>query len=68
MVITLNPSVNVSFLTDTTAQYNFMIYVSKQIDAIEIISMDEITSYQTISDLNLGIGKIYQITQEVEVQ
>jgi len=68
MIITLNPSVNILFLTTTSAQYDFIIYVSKQIDTIEIISMDEVTSYQTISNLNFEIGKIYQITQKVEVQ
>ena len=68
MIIELNPSVNITYLTDTSAQYDFTIYVSKAIDTLEIISMDEITSYQTISNLNLEVGKIYQITQEVEVQ
>lgn len=67
MIITLNPNENINFITDTKAEYDFIIYVSKEVDTIEIISMDENTSYQTISDLNLEIGKVYQITQEVEI-
>lgn len=68
MVIALNPSTQINALTDTTYQYNFILYVSKAINNLEIISNDELTSYQTIDNLTLEVGKTYNILQNVEVQ
>lgn len=68
MVIALNPSAQINALTDTTYQYNFILYVSKAISNLEIISNDELTSYQTIDNLTLEVGKTYNILQNVEIQ
>jgi hypothetical protein len=67
IIIELNPAVQVTLINDTQATYSFNIYVQKEIDNIQIISQDENTVYQTISGLNLTIGKTYNITQDVEV-
>jgi hypothetical protein len=68
MIIKLNPTVQIGALTDTVYQYNFILYVSKPINNLEIISNDELTSYQTIDNLTLEVGKTYNILQEVEIQ
>lgn len=68
MIITLNPSVQITSLTDTIYQYNFVLYVSKEINNLQIISNDELTIYQTIDTLNLEVGKTYNILQKVEIQ
>ena len=39
----------------------------KNISKIEIISNDELTTYQTINNLNLENNKYYIITQDVYV-
>lgn len=57
----------ITLLTDTIAQYVFNIYVKKEINNIQIISFDENTVYQTINNFNLTVGKVYNITQNVEV-
>jgi hypothetical protein len=66
-IIKLNPIAQITILTDTKARYSFSIYVQKEIDNIQIISFDENTVYQTINNLNLTVGKTYNITQDVEV-
>lgn len=71
---------NTSFIQtiDTTTQVeivnnmaiiDFTIYVptDKNITNIQIISNDEITIYQEITNLSLENGKFYQLTQMVEV-
>ena len=71
---------NTSFIQtiDTTTQIeivnnmaiiDFTIYVptDKNITNIQIISNDEITIYQEITNLSLENGKFYQLTQIVEV-
>lgn len=68
MILALTPSVQIIALSDTTYQYNFILSVSKNIDSLEIISNDELTSYQTIDNLTLEVGKTYNILQEVEIQ
>jgi len=68
MIIKLNPNVQIGALTDTVYQYNFILYVSKAINNLEIISNDELTSYQTIDNLTLEVGKTYNILQGVEIQ
>lgn len=57
----------IEIITDTTAMYDFAIYVDKKINSIEIISNDEAISYQVIDVTNLDVGKIYNIIQMVEV-
>lgn len=50
--------------------YTIYLYVpvGENIQKIEIISEDEITTYQTISNLNLESNKYYVITQDVHVE
>lgn len=50
--------------------YTIYLYVpvGENIQKIEIISEDEITTYQTISNLNLENNKYYVITQDVHVE
>ena len=68
MIIKLNPKVQIGALTATVYQYNFILYVRKAINNLEIISNDELTSYQTIDNLTLEVGKTYNILQGVEIQ
>lgn len=46
--------------------YTFVVYISKPINNIEIISNDEATTYQIITG-TFEVGKYYQITQEVTI-
>lgn len=46
--------------------YNFVVYVKKAINNINILSNDKITVYATLN-LVLEVGKNYEITQNVEV-
>lgn len=55
------------FISSGIAMYLFTIYVPKEITDIEIISNDEITSYQTITG-SFEIGKYYSLTQNVRVE
>ena len=50
--------------------YQIVVYVpsSKNIQSIEIISNDENTVYQRITNLNLTKGKYYVITQDVYIE
>ena len=68
MILALTPSVQIIPLTDTSYQYNFVLSVSKPISYLEIVSNDELTSYQTINNLILDVGKTYNILQEVKIQ
>lgn len=54
-------------ITNGVATYTISIYVPKGITNIEIISNDEITTYQTIVG-TFGIGKYYTLTQDVRVE
>ena len=49
--------------------YSFNVYVplDKNILSIELMSQDEQTVFQTINNLNLTNGKLYQLTQDVYV-
>ena len=66
-LITVLSSSQISMLNETKAKYIFVVFVQKEISNIQIISFDENTVYQTINDLDLAIGKTYNITQDVEV-
>ena len=66
-IITLNSSVQIKMMSNTVAKYKFSIFVSKEIENMQIISHDEMTVYQTITGLNLTIGKIYNIVQYVSI-
>lgn len=46
---------------------NILIYITKSIDKIELISNNKETIYQTIDASNLEVGKLYKINQKVEV-
>ena len=51
-----------------TAMYEFVIFVKNDIENIQIISEDEQTVYQEITNLTLEKNKFYSITQMVEVE
>ena len=51
-----------------TAMYEFVIFVKNDIENIQIISEDEQTVYQKITNLTLEKNKYYSITQMVEVE
>lgn len=51
-----------------TAMYEFVIFVKNDIENIQIISEDEKTVYQEITNLTLEKNKYYSITQMVEVE
>ena len=51
-----------------TAMYEFVIFVKNDIENIQIISEDEQTMYQEITNLTLEKNKYYSITQMVEVE
>ena len=52
---------------DNMSIYDFYVYVGKEIDTIDIISNDEITTYVSINANNMEVGKYYNITQNVEI-
>ena len=53
----------------TFTNYNFVVYnpATKNIKTIDIISDDEATIYQTISNLNFESNKYYKIIQPVQI-
>lgn len=51
----------------TTYIFNIFVPTDKNVEKIEIISNDENTVYQTISNMNLEKGNLYQIKQECEI-
>lgn len=57
-------------INEGVCTYTIYLYVpvGENIQKIEIISEDEITTYQTISNLNLENNKYYVITQDVHVE
>ena len=63
---TINPATRIS---QFVYQFSFNVYVpgTKNITSIELISVDEGTTYQTITGLNLENSKSYKITQNVEI-
>ena len=58
-----------STLVNNVYRYSIGVHVpsNTNIQKIEIISNDEVTTYQTISNLNLENNKYYVITQDVHV-
>ena len=58
-----------STLVNNVYRYSIGVHVpsNTNIQRIEIISNDEVTTYQTISNLNLENNKYYVITQDVHV-
>ena len=66
LVKTINPATRI---TQFVYQFSFNVYVpgTKNITSIELISVDEGTTYQTITGLNLENSKSYKITQNVEI-
>jgi hypothetical protein len=58
-----------STLVNNVYRYSIGVHVpsDNNIQKIEIISNDEVTTYQTISNLNLENNKYYVITQDVHV-
>ncbi len=63
-IITLSSS-QIKLVSNNTAKYVFSVYVKKEISNIQIISHDENTTYQTINNLSLTAGKIYNFIQYV---
>ena len=61
----INPSEYTS-IDEYSGTYNFVVYVKKAINNINILSNDKITVYATLN-LVLEVGKNYEITQNVEV-
>lgn len=57
----------ITMMSSQVAKYKFSVFVSKEIENMQIISHDEMTVYQTITGLNLTIGKIYNIVQYVSI-
>lgn len=61
----INPSEYTS-TDEYSGTYNFVVYVKKAINNINILSNDKTTVYATLN-LILDVGKNYEITQNVEV-
>lgn len=61
----INPTEYTS-IDEYSGTYNFIVYVRKAINNINILSNDKITVYATLN-LVLEVGKNYEITQNVEV-
>ena len=57
-------------ITNGVATYKITVYVpnNKNIETIDILSQDENTVYQTISNLNLQNNKYYDIKQDVHIE
>jgi hypothetical protein len=53
-------------IDEYSGTYNFVVYVRKAINNINILSNDKTTVYATLN-LVLEVGKNYEITQNVEV-
>ena len=64
-IITIDPTTQIT-ITNGVATYQFIIYVDKAINNIEMVSNDNNTSYATING-TFTIGKYYKITQDVYV-
>lgn len=54
-----------STINNLTATYNFIVYIDKAINTIDIISNDETTTYCSIDASTYEVGKCYKINQEV---
>lgn len=61
----INPTEYTS-IDEYSGTYNFIVYVKKAINNINILSNDKTTVYATLN-LVLEVGKNYEITQNVEV-
>lgn len=61
----INPTEYTS-IDEYSGTYNFVVYVKKAINNINILSNDKTTVYATLN-LVLEVGKNYEITQNVEV-
>ena len=61
----INPTEYTS-IDEYSGTYNFVVYVKKAINNINILSNDKTTAYATLN-LVLEVGKNYEITQNVEV-
>lgn len=58
----------IELIDEKTAMYEFVIFVKNDIENIQIISEDEQTVYQEITNLTLEKNKFYSIMQMVEVE
>ena len=67
IVIALNPDIQIKMMSKQVARYQFIIYVNKEVENLQIISFDENTIYQTITGLNIEVNKIYRIVQYVSI-
>ena len=54
-------------LVGLVATYNFVIYVDKEINTLDLISSDGNTTYCSIDGSNFDTNKYYAITQEVQI-
>lgn len=66
-VMHLDAESQIIMMNEQVAKYSFSIYIKKIVTNIQIISFDESTVYQTITTLNLEVGKIYNIVQYVSI-
>ena len=66
-VIRVFEDTNIKILTNDLVMYEFNILVDDEIQRIEIISNDEQITYATINGASLQVGKLYKITQYVEI-
>lgn len=67
IVIALNPDIQIKMMSKQVARYQFIIYVNKEVENLQIISFDENTIYQTITGLNIEVNKIYRIVQYISI-
>ena len=66
-VIRVFEDTDIKVLTNDLVMYEFNILVDDEIQRIEIISNDEQITYATINGASLQVGKLYKITQYVEI-
>ena len=66
-VIRVFEDTDIKVLTNDLVMYEFNILVDDEIQRIEIISNDEQITYAVINGASLQVGKLYKITQYVEI-
>ena len=66
-VIRVFEDTDIKVLTNDLVMYEFNILVDDEIQRIEIISNDEKITYAVINGASLQVGKLYKITQYVEI-
>ena len=66
-VIRVFEDTDIKVLTNNLVMYEFNILVDDEIQRIEIISNDEKITYAVINGASLQVGKLYKITQYVEI-